>query len=134
MQRALNILGGKDSPEYADSSEHAKTIHPHFNGKVGNPGDGHGALLYMEGAYETLKAGNAPAAVQEAMEYAIMHATMMEGDAHESVHGTGINQTQEHAAHVAALLVGAYGKGDYDFPATGALAYAMTLARLELSK
>ncbi|MFO0701315.1 MAG: hypothetical protein U0236_19005 [Nitrospira sp.] len=134
MQRALNILGGKDSPEYADSSEYAEKLQPHFNEKVGNPGDGHGALLYMEEAYETLKAGNAPASVQEAMEYAIMHASMVEGHAHESVHGTGIRQTHEHAAHAAALLVGAYGKADSDSPATGALSYAMKQAGLKVSK
>ncbi|MBX3325820.1 MAG: hypothetical protein U0223_19715 [Nitrospira sp.] len=134
MQRVLNILGGKDSPEYADSSEYAEKLQPHFNEKVGNPGDGHGALLYMEDAYEALKTGNAPAAVQEAVEYAIMHASMVEGHAHESVHGTGIKQTQEHAAHTAALLVGAYGKGDSDSPATGALSYAMKQAGLKVSK
>lgn len=134
MQRVLNILGGKDSPEYVDSSEYADKLQPHFNEKVGNPGDGHGALLYMEEAYEALKAGNAPVAAQEAVEYAIMHASMVEGHAHESVHGTGIKQTQEHAAHAAALLVGAYGKGDSDSPATGALAYAMKQAGLKVSK
>lgn len=134
MQRALNILGGKDSPEYADSSEYADKLHPHFNEKIGNPGDGHGALLYMEEAYETLKASNAPASVQEAMEYAIMHASMVEEHAHESVHGTGIRQTHEHAAHAAALLVGAYGKADSDSPATGALSYAMKQTGLKASK
>ena len=134
MQRVLNILGGKDSPEYADSSEYAEKLQPHFNEKVGNPGDGHGALLYLEEAYEALKAGNAPAAVQEAVDYATMHASMVEGHAHESVHGTGVKQTQEHAAHVAALLVGAYGKGDSDSPATGALAYAMKQTGLKISK
>ena len=134
MQRVLNILGGKDSPEYADSSEYAEKLQPHFNEKVGNPGDGHGALLYLEEAYEALKAGNAPAATQEAVDYAIMHASMVEGHAHESVHGTGIKQTQEHAAHAAALLVGAYGKADSDSPATGALSYAMKQVGLKISK
>ena len=134
MQRVLNVLGGKESPEYADSSEYAEKLQPHFNEKVGNPGDGHGALLYMEEAYEALKAGNAPAMVLEAVEYAIMHASMVEGHAHESVHGTGIKQTQDHATHAAALLVGAYGKGDSDSPATGALAYAMKQSGLKISK
>jgi hypothetical protein len=134
MQRALNILGGKDSPEYADSSEYTDKFEPRFTEKIGNPGDGHGVLMYLEDASEALRAGNAPAAVQEAVGYAITHASMAVVHAHESVHGTGIKQTHDHAAHVAALLVGAHGKGDTDSPATGTLAYAMKQAGLKTSK
>lgn len=134
MQRVLNILGGKDSPEYADSSEFSDKAEPRFSEKVGNPGDGHGVLIYLEEANEALKAGNAPAAVQEAVGYAITHASMAVEHAHESVYGTGIKQTHEHAAHVAALLVGAHGKGDTDSPVTGTLAYAMKQAGLKISK
>lgn len=134
MQRALNILGGKDSPEYADSSEYTDKFEPRFTEKIGNPGDGHGVLMYLEDASEALKAGNAPAAVQEAVGYAIAHASMAVAHAHESVHGTGIKQTHEHAAYVAALLVGAHGKGDTDSPATGTLAYAMKQAGLKIVK
>jgi hypothetical protein len=134
MQRALNILGGKDSSEYADSSEYGNKFEPRFSEKIGNPGDGHGVLMYLEDASEALKAGNAPAAVQEAIGYAITHASMAVAHAHESVHGTGIKQTHEHAAHVAALLVGAHGKGDTDSPATGTLAYAIKQAGLKISK
>ncbi len=92
------------------------------------------AIEQTEKALETLKASNAPASVQEAMEYAIMHASMVEEHAHESVHGNGIRQTHEHAAHAAALLVGAYGKADSDSPATGALSYAMKQTGLKASK
>lgn len=134
MQRVLNILGGKDSPEYADSSEYSDKLEPRFSEKVGNPGDGHGVLIYLEEASEALKGTNAPAAVQEAVGYAITHATMVVIHAHESVHGTGIKQTHEHAAHVAALLVGTHGKGDTDSPATGTLIYAMKQAGLKVSK
>lgn len=134
IQRVLNILGGKDSPEYTDSSEYSDKLEPRFSEKVGNPGDGHGVLLYLEEAGEALKAGNAPAAVQEAVGYAITHASMAVEHAHESVHGTGIKQTHDHAAHVAALLVGAHGKGDTDSPVTGTLAYAMRQAGLKISK
>lgn len=134
MQRVLNILGGADSPEYTDSSEYSDKFEPRFSEKVGNPGDGHGVLIYLEDANDALEAGNAPAAVQEAVGYAITHASMAVQHAHESVHGTGIKQTHEHAAHVAALLVGAHGKGDTDSPATGTLAYAMKQAGLKISK
>lgn len=134
MQRVLNILGGADSPEYTDSSEYSDKFEPRFSEKVGNPGDGHGVLIYLEDANDALKAANAPAAVQEAVGYAITHASMAVQHAHESVHGTGIKQTHEHASHVAALLVGAHGKGDTDSPATGTLTYAMKQAGLKISK
>ena len=134
MQRVLNILGGTDSPEYTDSQGYSDKLGPHFPEKVGNPGDGYGVLIYLEDANEALKGGNAPAAVQEAVGYAITHASMAMQHAHESVHGTGIKQTHEHAAHVAALLVGAHGKGDTDSPATGTLTYAMKQAGLTISK
>ncbi|MDC8447194.1 MAG: hypothetical protein LV473_02440 [Nitrospira sp.] len=134
MQRVLNILGGKDSPEYTDSQGYTDKFEPRFTEKVGNPGDGHGVLIYLEDANDALKAANAPAAVQEAVGYAITHASMAVQHAHESVHGTGIKQTHEHASHVAALLVGAHGKGDTDSPATGTLTYAMRQAGLKISK
>ncbi len=134
MQRVLNILGGKDSPEYSDSSEFSDKLEPRFSEKVGNPGDGHGVLIYLEEASEALKASNAPVALQEAVGYAITHASMAIEHAHESVHGTGIKQTHDHAAHVAALLVGAHGKGDTDSPVTGTLAYAMKQAGVKISK
>lgn len=134
MQRVLNILGGKDSPEYSDSSEFSDKLEPRFSEKVGNPGDGHGVLIYLEEASEALKASNAPVALQEALGYAITHASMAVEHAHESVHGTGIKQTHDHAAHVAALLVGAHGKGDTDSPVTGTLAYAMKQAGVKISK
>lgn len=134
MQRVLNILGGKNSPEYIDSSEYSEKLRPHFSEKIGNPGDGHGALLYMKEAQEALKASNAPATAQEAVDYAILHVSMVEGHARESVHGAGIKQTHEHAAYATALLVGAYGKGDSDSPATGALSYAMKQAGLKVSQ
>lgn len=134
MQRVLNILGGADSPEYTDSSEYSDKFEPRFSEKVGNPGDGHGVLIYLEDANDALKSANAPAAVQEAVGYAITHASMAVQHAHESVHGTGIKQTHEHASHVAALLVGAHGKGDTDSPATGTLTYAMKQAGLKISK
>ena len=134
MQRVLNILGGKDSPEYSDSSEFSDKLEPRFSEKVGNPGDGHGVLIYLEEASEALKASNAPVALQEAVGYAITHASMAVEHAHESVHGTGIKQTHDHAAHVAALLVGAHGKGDTDSPVTGTLAYAMKQAGVKISK
>ena len=128
MQRVLNILGGTQSPDYFDKFE------PPSTEKVGNPGDGHGALMYLEEAYEALKSGNAPVAVQEAVGHAITHASAAVEYAHDSVKGTGIKQTHEQAAKVAALLVAAHGKGDADSPVTGTLAYAMKQVGLKMSK
>ena len=128
MQRVLNVLGGAQSPDYFDQFQ------PPATEKIGNPGDGHGALMYLEEAQEALKAGNAPAAVQEAVNHAITHASAAVESASESVHGTGIKQTHESAAKVAALLVAAHGKGDADSPVTGTLAYAMKQVGLKMSK
>lgn len=128
MQRVLNVLGGTYSPDYFDNFQ------PPSTEKVGNPGDGHGVLMYLEEAQEALKAGNAAAAVQEAVGHAITHTSDAMEHAHESVHGTGIKQTHEHAAKVAALLVAAHGKGDADSPVTGTLAYAMKQVGLKMSK
>ncbi|MDP3091343.1 MAG: hypothetical protein Q8N04_11730 [Nitrospira sp.] len=128
MQRVLNVLGGAQSPDYFDHFQ------PPATEKIGNPGDGHGALMYLEEAQEALKAGNAPAAVQEAVNHAITHVSAAVEYAHESVHGTGIKQTHESAAKVAALLVAAHGKGDADSPVTGTLAYAMKQVGLKMSK
>jgi hypothetical protein len=90
--------------------------------------------MYLEEVQEMLKAGNAPVAVQEAVGHARTHASAAVEHAHESVRGTGIKQTHEHAATVAALLVAVHGKGDTDSPVTGTLAYAMKQTGLKLSK
>lgn len=42
MQRVRNILSGKDSAEYADSSELSDKIEPRFSEKIGNLGDSPG--------------------------------------------------------------------------------------------
>jgi hypothetical protein len=128
MQRVLNVLGGTTSPDYFDKHEA-----PFFE-KVGNPGDGYGALLYLEETRQTLKEANAPIAVQEAIDRAITHLSDAIDHARESVHGTGVKQTHGHADKVAALLVAAHGKGDTDSPVTGALAYAMKQMGLTMSK
>lgn len=128
MQRALNVLGGTTSPDYFDKNEA-----PFFE-KVGNPGDGHGALLYLEEAREALKAANAPVAVQEAIDHALTHLSNAVNHARESVHGTGVQQTHGHAAQVAAFLVATHGKGDTDSPVTGTMAYAMKQMGLTMSK
>lgn len=128
MQRALNVLGGTESPDYVDKFQ------PPFTEKIGNPGDGHGALMYLEEAQEALKSGNTPAATREAVDYAITHASAAVEYAHDSVQGTGIKQTHEQAVRVAALLVAAHGKGDADSPVTGTLAYAMKQLGLKMSK
>jgi len=128
MQRALNVLGGTTSPDYFDKHEA-----PFFE-KVGNPGDGHGALTYLEEARQALKEANAPVPVQEAIDHAVSHVSDAIDHARESVHGTGLKQTHGHAAKVAALLVAAHGKGDTDSPVTGTLAYAMKQMGLKMSK
>jgi hypothetical protein len=128
MQRVLNVLGGATSPDYFE--KHL----PPFTEKVGNPGDGHGALMYLEEAREALKEANAPIAVQEAVEHAVNDISDAVDHARESVHGTGLKQTHGHAAKVAALLVAAHGKGDADSPVTGTLAYAMKQVGLKMSK
>jgi hypothetical protein len=128
MQRVLNVLGGTTSPDYFDKQEAP------FIEKVGNPGDGHGALMYLEEAREALKAANAPIAVQEAVDHAVTDVSDAIDHARESVHGTGLKQTHGHAAKVAALLVAAHGKGDTESPVTGTLAYAMKQMGLKMSK
>jgi hypothetical protein len=128
MQRVLNVLGGTASPDYFDKHEAP------FTEKVGNPGDGHGALMYLEEAREALKESNAPVAVQEAVEHAVTHVSDAVDHARESVHGTGLKQTHGHAAKVAALLVAGHGKGDANSPVTGTLVYAMKQMGLTISK
>lgn len=128
MQRVLNVLGGTASPDYFDKHEAP------FLEKVGNPGDGHGALMYLEEAREALKEANAPVAVQEAVDHAVTHVSDAVDHARESVHGTGLKQTHGHAAKVAALLVAAHGKSDADSPVTGTLAYAMKQMGLKMAK
>lgn len=128
MQRVLNVLGGTASPDYFDKHEAP------FLEKVGNPGDGHGALMYLEEAREALKEANAPVAVQEAVDHAVTHVSDAVDHARESVHGTGLKQTHGHAAKVAGLLVAAHGKGDADSPVTGTLAYAMKQMGLKMAK
>lgn len=128
MQRTLNVLGGAMSPDYFDRHEA-----PFFE-KVGNPGDGHGALMYLEEARQALKDANAPVSLQEAIDRAVTHLSDAVDYARESVHGTGLKQTHGHADKVAALLVAAHGKGDTDSPVTGTLAYAMKHAGLPMAK
>ena len=125
---AINITLEFGYADYFDKHEA-----PFFE-KVGNPGDGHGALIYLEEARQALKDANAPVPVQEAIDRAVIHVSDAVDHARESVHGTGITQTHSHADKVAALLVAGHGKGDTDSPVTGTLAYAMKQVGLKMSK
>jgi hypothetical protein len=120
MQQVVNVLQGEQGPE--------------FNAKVENPGDGHGAMHYLNAAQDVLEKDQVGAEVKQALSYTMAYLEDAAEHAKRSIKGANVAEVHGHARLAAGMLVAALGAAESASPVTGTLRYAReALAKTSLS-
>ncbi len=120
MQQVINVLQGAQGAD--------------FNAKAENPGDGHGAMHYLNAAQDARAQDRISPEVTQALSYTMAYLTEATEHAKRSIKGANVAEVHGHALLAAGMLTAALGSAESASPVTGALRYAeKALAKTSMS-
>jgi len=108
MQHVLNILEGKDGPDYQKKAE--------------NPGDGYGVVRYLKDANASVQPDSDAA---HGIEFTFAYLNEAVEHANHALRASAMKVIHHNAGLVAGMLSAALGRADSESPVTGTLAFAL---------